>query len=360
MAKSRIILVGGFLGAGKTTLLARAAALLIDQGYRVGLVTNDQGSNLVDTAFLSQEQMSVGEVSGSCFCCAFPDLIRVLSGLQEDSHPDIILAEPVGSCTDLAATVLRPLMAYFPGQFEVAPLSVVVDATREIGALSANVAYLLDRQLAEAEIILLNKADLLEADALAAQQAALRFAYPAAHLMTLSARTGDGIAEWLDLVLGQLPANPRTMDVDYTRYAEAEAELAWLNLVGEIRASAPFSARAWTAGLLENLAAGLGLARIAHLKAFVRASGTDFKVSLVQNEAPLSWDPAETGDTPVENLSFILNARVSAPPADLRQSALASIENPRPDPMARYYLTHLECFSPAPPRPTHQLRGKIG
>ena len=47
---TRLIFVGGFLGAGKTTLLLRAAGMLAEQGQRVGVVMNDQSSNLVDTA----------------------------------------------------------------------------------------------------------------------------------------------------------------------------------------------------------------------------------------------------------------------------------------------------------------------
>ena len=46
----RLIIAGGFLGAGKTTLLLTAARRLAERGYRVGLITNDQGDDLVDTA----------------------------------------------------------------------------------------------------------------------------------------------------------------------------------------------------------------------------------------------------------------------------------------------------------------------
>src|SRR5256885_871381 len=101
---TRLIIVGGFLGAGKTTLLLQSARRLTERGYRVGLVTNDQGKDLVDTTLLSQENFPVTEVAGSCFCCAFPDLLQALSQLQDAVQPDVVLAEPVGSCTDLVST----------------------------------------------------------------------------------------------------------------------------------------------------------------------------------------------------------------------------------------------------------------
>ena len=71
MNKTRIVFVGGFLGAGKTTLLWRAAEMLMKRGKRVGLITNDQAPDLVDTKWLAQEGLNVREVAGSCFGCNF-------------------------------------------------------------------------------------------------------------------------------------------------------------------------------------------------------------------------------------------------------------------------------------------------
>lgn len=43
------VIIGGFLGAGKTTLITALSALLQEKGRRVGIITNDQASGLVDT-----------------------------------------------------------------------------------------------------------------------------------------------------------------------------------------------------------------------------------------------------------------------------------------------------------------------
>lgn len=119
----RMILVGGFLGAGKTTLLWQAASRLAAHGRRVGLITDDQAPDLVDTGFLSRQGMPVQEVSGSCFCCNFPGLIQAAETLQHDVKADVLIAEPVGSCTDLSATILQPLKDKFRQQFVLAPLA---------------------------------------------------------------------------------------------------------------------------------------------------------------------------------------------------------------------------------------------
>ena len=52
--KTDLILVGGFLGAGKTSLLWEVAKRLNEKGHKVGLITNDQASELVDTSFLEK------------------------------------------------------------------------------------------------------------------------------------------------------------------------------------------------------------------------------------------------------------------------------------------------------------------
>ena len=102
---SRYIMIGGFLGAGKTTLIQRFAAHINKCDQKVGLITNDQGAGLVDSAIGRSNRFPVEEISGGCFCCRFNSLIDAAVSLTEDTRPDVFLAEPVGSCTDLVATV---------------------------------------------------------------------------------------------------------------------------------------------------------------------------------------------------------------------------------------------------------------
>lgn len=130
MKSTRLILVGGFLGAGKTTLLWEAAHRLMENGKRIGLVTNDQAPELVDTVFLSRDKVKVAEVSGSCFCCNFNGLIDALKQVREEADADVIIAEPVGSCTDLSATIMQPLKENRKGELVVSPLTVMADPLR--------------------------------------------------------------------------------------------------------------------------------------------------------------------------------------------------------------------------------------
>ena len=62
MNQTKLIITGGFLGAGKTTLIWEVAQRLMSQGLRVGLITNDQAPELVDSRLLKQADLKVAEV----------------------------------------------------------------------------------------------------------------------------------------------------------------------------------------------------------------------------------------------------------------------------------------------------------
>ena len=133
-AKPWVVLVGGFLGSGKTTLILAAARELQQRGLRSAMVWNDQGEDLVDSQYAALSGMHSGEVTGGCFCCRLSELIDAIGDLRAHA-PDVIFAEPVGSCTDLSATVLRPLLEYSE-TYQLSPLTVLVDPLRARSMLS--------------------------------------------------------------------------------------------------------------------------------------------------------------------------------------------------------------------------------
>ncbi|MBX3011217.1 MAG: hypothetical protein KF832_06905 [Caldilineaceae bacterium] len=355
--RTRLVITGGFLGAGKTTLLLSAAKKLAARGYRVGLITNDQGEDLVDTALGNLAEIPVTEVAGGCFCCRFPDLLAGLERLRAVAAPDIVLAEPVGSCTDLVATVLRPLIQFHGEQFQLAPLTVLLDGTRDLAAFPPDVHYLYQQQLAEAEVLLLSKADQLGPAARATHLTSVQARKDGATLLPISAHSGEGVDTWVDIILGQVSRNPDALVIDYARYADAEAALGWLNVKGLVRADTPFSPQLWATALLTTLAQTFAhqQAPIAHIKTMVTTPAAQFKASITQADTPITWD-LQGKATTAAKLDFLLNVRVNATPALLEQVVIQSVEAVKPDPGSRYYFEHFECFSPLPPTPYHQLR----
>ena len=167
MSTIRFIMIGGFLGAGKTTTMGRLARAYARRGLRVGLVTNDQADNLVDTKSLEAQGFPVEEVAGACFCCKFDELVDKVNKLGSDNRPDVIVAEPVGSCTDLVATVVQPLRDIYRDQFKVTPYGVLFKPSHGLRILrnepnagfSPKAAYIFRKQLEEADAIVINRID---------------------------------------------------------------------------------------------------------------------------------------------------------------------------------------------------------
>lgn len=127
----RFGLVGGFLGAGKTTAILQFARWLHEtKRLKVGVVTNDQANGLVDTALANGARFVVREIGGGCFCCKSETLVEAMGSFTKKVQPQVLIGEPVGSCTDLVSTVLGPLRSVYQTEYELAPLSIVVDPFR--------------------------------------------------------------------------------------------------------------------------------------------------------------------------------------------------------------------------------------
>jgi G3E family GTPase len=365
--QARYIMVGGFLGAGKTTAVSKLAKHLSAQGLRVGLITNDQGNQLVDTAMLAMHGFPVQEISGGCFCCRFNSLVDAARKLSAETRPDVFIAEPVGSCTDLVATVSYPLRRIYGGDYTIAPLSVLVDPVRarrvfglsEGGRFSDKVTYIYRKQLEEADIIAINKSDLLSADELEQLRSTLRGEFPHAELLDISARNGAGLQAWFSRLATARQSERPAMTVDYELYAEGEALLGWLNATVELNAAAPFDGNA----VLRQLAAAMQQhlasrgAEIAHLKMTLDPEGGlgDLAViNLVRNDyvAELSQelqDPLEAGQ-------IIINIRAEVAPEALKEAVDAALARcATAHPGLRCALEHLEYFQPGKPQPTHRI-----
>lgn len=120
--------------------------LLAERKLSSGVITNDQAPGLVDTAIgQATGAKMVAEVADGCFCCRLEDLVKVLterrsagSQASDESNatpPDVIIAEPVGSCTDLVSTVPLLLGKVYQVPFDICRLSVVVDGRRALSNL---------------------------------------------------------------------------------------------------------------------------------------------------------------------------------------------------------------------------------
>jgi G3E family GTPase len=280
----------------------------------------------------------------------------------------VFIAEPVGSCTDLKATVDYPLRRIYGDDYDVAPLSVLVDPIRAMRILglesgksfSPKVVYIYGKQLEEAEIIVINKADLLSPERVEALVTALQGRFPRADVRVISARTGAGLHEWLDRITASQPRTRGAMTVDYGTYAEGEALLGWLNATIALSAGEPFDGNELLRDLgqrVQSLLGELGI-EVAHLKMTLAPDedGNDLAVAnVVRGDAELEL--SHTLHEPLSSGELILNLRAEGDPDRLRAAVLVAVDAVSAIARLQIAIQHLECFRPGKPTPVHRLAG---
>lgn len=366
-SKARYIMIGGFLGAGKTTTVGRLARHLSDQGLKVGLITNDQAGGLVDTKLLRNQGFATEEIAGGCFCCRFNTLVDAAHKLNDATKPDVFIAEPVGSCTDLVATVTYPLRRMYGDDFAIAPLSVLVDPVRARrvfgldagGTFSTKVAYIFKKQLEEADIIVISKSDLLAEPQREELRAVLAKEFPLAKILTASPRQETGLDDLFSSLMSDEQARRNPMTVDYETYAEGEALLGWLNATVTLSSDDEFDANDFLRRLATYVQSRLQVegAEIAHFKMTYSPddgiAGELASINLVRSdyipELGMELDEPSTGG------QLIVNLRAETDPAALVEAVKAGLNAVTPHFFGlRSTLDHEEHFRPGKPEPTYR------
>lgn len=372
----RMALVGGFLGAGKTTLIGKLSKWLENQGKRVALVTNDQGIGLMDTASaklaLGNDGLAAGanrveEIAGGCFCCRLEDLVGAVQRLDSTVRPDVIVAEPVGSCTDLMATVMLPLEQIYQTPFILSPLSVVVDSRRALTALGGkpaartfhrDVGYVFRKQVEEAEWIVVNKMDLLQESELQDLAARLAENYPDKRLFFVSAKTGTGLNDWFEAMMSTRSNPGETMEVDYERYAEGEALLGWVNseAVCHPTREGDFDWGTWLFTTGKAIAAGLESenAEVGHFKMSLESGSSRWRLhQVISGEEPQLHED-KLANPSGGKATLLVNLRAEG--GSGRLEAIVDEVLSAQTEVAVEFLTRA-AFQPGKPQPTHRLTG---
>ncbi len=356
----KLYLIGGFLGSGKTTAIQQASLELFEEDITVGAITNDQGAQLVDSQFLQSFDIPTKEVSGGCFCCNYDDLEASIQSLTEGHDPDVIFAESVGSCTDLISTIINPLKEFSPDQAVV--ISIFADA-RILPVLMENsshffddqIHYIYQKQLEEADILIVNKVDLLNQGELMEVKEIVAERYPGKKILYQNSLNRDDIKRWLSTLNEHEPKVKRkSLDIDYDIYGAGEAKLGWLN--GEfiihskdnsaIKLAYIFVNSIFTAINNENLPIG-------HLKFLIQGKKYQQKISFSRGEQSLAEPEIEEYQS--NNISVLVNARVQTHPENLKKIIHGIAELAGGTTGATIKEKTISAFQPGFPKPTHRI-----
>jgi Ni2+-binding GTPase involved in maturation of urease and hydrogenase len=356
----KLFLVGGFLGSGKTTAIRQAARSYLKDGIRVAVVTNDQGSDLVDTAFIKYSGIIAREVINGCFCCNYSQLTQTISSLRKTERPEIIFAESVGSCTDLVATIAKPIAQFNPELPVV--ISVFVDAqllysliTGNASFLSDDVRYIYKKQLEEADILVINKIDLLKDSEIRYVREHIGIEYAGKKLIYQNSLEENSISNWVLLLNSyQVRKDRISLDLDYDRYAKGEAILAWVDQRITVTTT-DYTAHFVALGLVRAINSNIRKASypIAHLK-FLWDDGIEqrkISFTTLENDSKevLSTDNGRN------KIEILLNARIQVEFATLERLISESIEQTVKQTGGKINVYKKAAFQPAYPRPTHRM-----
>ena len=208
----------GFLGSGKTTTMMALTRYYSAHHGKAAMISNDlgEGVTLADDRLARLSGVNASQITDECICFCHDILTERLNEYY-DSGCDLVVSDIPGFGVGALEHVYHGLSKEYPDQFELGPFTVLIEprnAELLRNGQGGDMAYILHAQLMEADLIVLNKCDLLGPAGLEANRSWLANHYPQASVITISAMSGKGLEE-LSQALIQGKASMQHPDIDY-------------------------------------------------------------------------------------------------------------------------------------------------
>ncbi|EHQ88508.1 GTP-binding protein [Desulfosporosinus youngiae] len=189
----KVLLFGGFLGSGKTSVILQVARYLAEEVSAsrqdsgkpsLVIIENEVGEAGIDDKILKAEGLSVRELFAGCICCTLnAELTVCLNEIQEELSPEWVIIETTGMAVPsrIAETITK-----FGKGIDNLKTIVVTDAERWDDLITI-MPGLIEEQIAEANIVLLNKIDCLEPEQMSEVEESIRIINSSARFYAISA-----------------------------------------------------------------------------------------------------------------------------------------------------------------------------
>lgn len=318
--KIRFMVVSGFLGAGKTTTMIALGDYMNRNGHSVGIIANDLGANLVDTNLTQVSGCTVEEIASGCICYQMDNTIDRIRRLRDKDECTFVMSDIPGCGVGALDHVYHRLADDCAEEFTLSPFTVIVDPERirmimpekaDIN-LPEELVYLLKLQLEEADLVVLNKADLLTEEEIERDVAFLKEACPDVPVLVISARERTGIAELAEFITTHESALKNFSVRDDEAFAAAETKLTWYNRRAFFKTldDSKVDCNEVVDELIEEIRMGLieRKRNVPHLKTFATAGNGDInKCSLIGVDYDI--EHTETFLRDHKKFRIIINAR---------------------------------------------------
>ena len=324
----------GFLGSGKTTTMIALTKFYAEKYAPAAMISNDlgHGVTLADHRLAKLSGADASEITGDCICY----VNELLADRLDDYYArgcELVVSDIPGFGVGALEHVYHGLTEKWPGRFDLAPFTVLIEprtvALLRSGA-DADLRYLYDTQLREADLIVLNKCDLLDGGQRASDLAWLEEHYPQAQRLALSARTGEGL-EMLAKALREGEASLRKPDIGYGgkafRRAMGRLSEAYLQYHAAVCCD-DFDGSAYLLDMAERVREGIRAAgkEIPHLKLLAWEPEGDYgKVDLIGTDRPVEL--TRPFERRVRELAVLLNASAACPAERLEEILLGAVKS---------------------------------
>ena len=357
--RTRMLVLGGYLGAGKTTLAVNLAKTLKERrGKSVSIIMNDQGDVLVDTEYSKDAGFDTRDIMGGCFCTNFDKFVSSARTLVNSGKPDVIIAEPIGTSTNIMSSVVAPMRSLHPDEFSVAPFTVVVDCVRALDILSVKKEKDIDtvdiipaHQMKEAEVIVLTKTDLVSKETISDVRKAIEGILPSIRIIETSSADLRNIDDIIDIILSEEMSTKAPLGEKNQGFAFEKAKLGWYSGTFDLIPSDDVDMYSLETELMKGVAQEYGARSIVHVKVLIESPESAAKMSLVQENMQVD---GIYGSRYIRTKGkLVLNARVVSPPKRLEETMRRLVEDAQKRYPMELVKTGEKCFTPKPESPSH-------
>ncbi|MGA9189224.1 MAG: GTP-binding protein [Methanosarcina sp.] len=204
----QVIVVGGFLGSGKTTTIINMGKYLAEKGKKVAIIVNEIGEVGIDGDVIKRFGFDTKEITSGCICCSLKVGLRTtVTLLAKEYNPDILMIEPTGIAFPHLIRDEVELMN-LGEQVKIAPLVTLIDGSR-FKPLMKEVKEFAMRQIIDAEILGINKVDLIEPIRIPILEASVQQLNPKARIVLLSGKDmGERFESFMRMVLPEMEEIP--------------------------------------------------------------------------------------------------------------------------------------------------------